>query len=258
MVFADSHTHLYLEAFQEDIDAVIRRALDNGVRYLFLPNIDKSSIGPMTELCNRYPEVCYPMMGLHPTSVGEDYAAQLQLVEENHRTGDYRAVGEIGIDLYWDKTFISEQEDAFRRQIRLGFEEGKPLVIHSRESFGEIFRIMDEEYKPGMKGIFHCFTGNYEQAEKITRDYGFLLGIGGVLTFKNSGLAQVIKDIPLEKVVLETDSPYLSPVPYRGKRNESAYLPVIAEHLARVKGCKVSEVAEQTTQNTLDIFGLNT
>lgn len=253
MILADSHTHLYLEEYSNDREEMMERALQAGVRYFFLPNIDVNSIGPMEEMVSRYPGKCFPMMGLHPTSVKEDWEGQLGVIEARLEVGGYAAVGEIGIDLYWDKTFREQQEEAFRRQIGLAKKHGLPIVIHSRNSFDEIFRIMDDVYEPGLTGVFHCFTGGRRHAAKIL-DWGFKLGIGGVLTFKNAGLDNVIAGIGLEHIVLETDSPYLSPVPFRGKRNESAYIRYVAERLAEIKGVSLEEVAEVTTANTLGIF----
>jgi TatD DNase family protein len=195
------------------------------------------------------------MMGLHPTSVKDDWEGQLEVVRKELHTGKYVAVGEIGIDLYWDKSFRVQQEEAFRQQIALAKELDLPIVIHSRNSFDEIFEVMDDVYEPGLRGVFHCFTGGKRHAKKIL-EWGFKLGIGGVVTFKNAGLDNVIAPIGLEHIVLETDSPYLSPVPFRGKRNESAYIMHIAERIAEIKGIPLEEVAEITTKNTLELFGV--
>jgi TatD DNase family protein len=253
MILTDSHAHLYLEQFDPDRHAVIRQAINQDVRYMILPNIDKDSIIPMMDLARDFPQNCFPMMGLHPTSVGMDYAGQLELVSEWLKKAKFYAIGEIGIDLYWDKTYFAEQQEAFRVQIRLALEYDLPVVIHSRNSFDEIFLLLKEVSQPGLKGVFHCFTGNMEQAEHIIK-MGFLLGIGGVLTYKNSGLAEVVEKIPLTHLLLETDAPFLAPVPHRGKRNESAYIIAIANKLAEIKGIKVEEVSDITTQNAMELF----
>jgi TatD DNase family protein len=256
MILADSHTHLYLEEFDEDRDEMIERALAKGVEYFFLPNIDKNSISPLRSLAGRYPQNIYPMMGLHPTSVKDDWEEQLEVIEGKLREGGFVAVGEIGIDLYRDKTYMKEQVEAFRHQVRLAKELDLPIVIHSRNSFDEIFEIMDDVYEPGLRGVFHCFTGGRRHVRKILGWEGFRLGIGGVLTFKNAGLDNVITKVGLEHLVLETDSPYLSPEPYRGKRNESANVYYVAERLAEIKNISIDEVAEVTTGNTLELFSV--
>lgn len=255
MIFTDTHTHLYLEQFDEDRDAAVRRAIDRSVRYMLLPNIDRSSTDRMLDLCERHPRHCFPMMGLHPTSVDKNYRKELDHVSSMLETKRFYAVGEVGIDLYWDSTHIREQKDAFRLQIKLAKEKGLPVVIHTRNAFDEIFHIVEEEYAPGLRGVFHCFTGNTSQAEKISQ-LGFLVGIGGVLTFKNSGLDRVVKNISLEHILLETDSPFLAPAPYRGKRNESSYIPLIADKLAEIKGVDVATIAQVTTENAMALFKL--
>lgn len=256
MHLIDSHCHLYLPEFQEDIHEVIARAKEKGIEKFFLPNIDSGTIDSMCKLANEYPGVCYPMIGLHPTSVKENHIDELKKIKEELVKGEYCAIGEIGIDLYWDKTFLSQQKEAFRFQIKLAKEVGLPVVIHSRESFNEIFNIIDEENDENLKGIFHCFTGSKDDAIRILNYGGFKLGIGGVVTFKNGGIDKFLSEIPLECVVLETDSPYLAPVPYRGKRNESSYLIEIAERLATIYNKEVNEIAEITTTNSLEIFGI--
>jgi TatD DNase family protein len=256
MILTDSHAHLYLEQFDPDRHEVIRQAIKQDIRYMILPNIDKDSIIPMMELVRDFPQNCFPMMGLHPTSVGKDYSIHLESVNEWLKKEKFYAIGEMGIDLYWDKTFFAEQQEAFRIQVRLALEYDLPVVIHSRNSFDEIFLLLDEVNKPGLRGVFHCFTGNQEQAGHIIK-MGFMLGIGGVLTYKNSGLAEVVEKIPLAHLLLETDAPFLAPAPNRGKRNESAYLVEVAKKLAEIKKMKVEEVAEITTRNAIELFKLN-
>jgi TatD DNase family protein len=255
MILTDSHAHLYLEQFGNDRHEVIQRAIHHDVRYMILPNIDKDSIKPMMDLVQDFPEHCFPMIGLHPTSVGKDYREHLDAVEEWLEKERFCAIGEMGIDLYWDKTFFAEQQEAFRFQVKLALEHDLPVVIHSRNSFDEIFELLKEVNHPDLKGVFHCFTGTREQAEHIL-NMGFLLGIGGVLTYKNSGLADAIKNIPLEKLLLETDAPFLAPVPHRGKRNESAFVAEVAKKLAEIKKVSLEEVAEVTTKNALEVFRL--
>jgi TatD DNase family protein len=256
MILTDSHAHLYLEQFDADRHEVIQQAIEQNVRYMILPNIDKGSIIPMMQLVKDFPQHCFPMMGLHPTSVGKDYADHLASVRDWLKKDKFYAVGEMGIDLYWDRTFFKEQQEAFRIQVGLALEYDLPVVIHSRNSFDEIFQLLDEVRRPGLKGVFHCFTGNPEQAEHIIA-MGFMLGIGGVLTYKNSGLAEVIENIPLEHILLETDAPFLAPVPHRGKRNESANIVGIAKKLAEIKGIRIEDVANITTKNAIDLFKLD-
>lgn len=253
----DTHTHLYSEQFAEDREAMIQRAIEAGVEKFFLPNIDAASVQGMKELAVKYPLRCYPMMGLHPCSVNEKVEEELALVKKELDEAHYHAVGEIGIDLYWDKSFQAQQEMAFRQQIAWAKEKNLPIVIHCREAFDEILSILDEVNDDRLSGIFHCFTGTIEQAKHILNYGDFKLGIGGVVTFKNSGLDQVVAQLQLEDLVLETDAPYLAPAPYRGKRNESAYLVKVAEKLADIYQISLTEVAEVTTKNALQIFQLN-
>jgi TatD DNase family protein len=255
MILTDTHTHLYSEQFNDDIDAVIANSIDRGVTRLFLPNIDINSIDGMMELSNKYPNNCFPMMGLHPTSVKDNYKEELALVEDWLNKHQFCAVGEIGIDLYWDKTHLQEQQDAFRFQIELAKKHHLPFIIHCRDSFDEIFEILDEMNDEKMRGIFHCFTGNIEQANHIISYGDFKIGIGGVVTFKNSGLDKVVEQIDLAHLVLETDSPYLAPTPYRGKRNESVYIYNIAEKVADIYTLTIEEVAKATTKSSKEIFG---
>ena len=253
MIFTDTHTHLYLNAFDDDRANVVKNAIEQGVKYMLLPNIDSSSIDPMFELCKAFPENCFPMMGLHPTSVKENYKEELEIISGWFEKQNFIAVGEIGIDLYWDQSFQKQQEEAFRFQIDLALKNEIPIVIHSRDSFDEIFSVLEDYRGSGLKGVFHCFTGSLEQANKAI-DLGFYLGIGGVLTFKNSGLDKVIAEIDLKHILLETDSPFLAPTPFRGKRNESAYINLVANRLSQIKNIDREEIAKITTQNAIDLF----
>ncbi|HEX7412650.1 MAG TPA: TatD family hydrolase [Bacteroidia bacterium] len=253
-MFVDTHTHLYLKEFTADIDEVIKKAINVGVEKFFLPNIDSSFIDGINALCEKFPQYCFPMMGLHPCSVKENYLEELTIAYNLLKTKKYIAIGEIGIDLYWDKTFYTQQVDALIKQINWALEFDLPIVIHCRNSFDDIYEILSR-FKTLPKGIFHCFSGNEEQANKIINATNFKLGIGGVLTFKNSGLDKAIANIDLKHLVLETDAPYLAPMPYRGKRNEPCYIPLIAAKLAEIKKCSVSDVANITTANATEVFG---
>ncbi len=259
MFLTDTHTHLYSNEFDSDRDQMISNAIEKGVTKFFLPNIDSGSIKGMHELEARYPGNCFAMMGLHPCSVNESIDVELAFVKANLFARNYCAVGEIGMDLYWDKTFLEQQKRAFRMQIDWAIQLKLPISIHCRDAFGEIYEIMREYCTPNtsnaLKGIFHCFSGNLKQAQEII-ELGFYLGIGGVVTFKNSGLDKVVKEIDLDKIVLETDSPYLAPAPFRGKRNESAYLVLIAQKIAEIKNCPIEEVAAITSNNAQLVFGV--
>ena len=254
-MYTDSHTHLYLDAFKDDREQMIRRAIEAGVTRMFLPNIDSSTTGPMFKLADQFPSNCFPMMALHPTSVKEDYRDQLAVMGQHLEDVRIIAIGEAGIDLYWDTTFIKEQEEVFRTQINWAKERNLPLVIHARDSFQEIFRILDDEGGDGLKGVFHSFTGTLEDLKKAL-SYNFMIGINGIVTFKNSNLGEVVREIPLEQLLLETDSPFLSPVPYRGKRNESSYLVEIAAKVAEIYNLTKEEIGQVTTQNALQLFQL--
>ena len=256
MILTDTHTHLYSEQFKDDIDEVVQKAIKLGISRFFLPNIDSDYTAALLALAKKYPDNMFPLMGLHPCSVKADYQQELEQVEKMLSEHQIVAIGEIGIDLYWDKTFFKEQQAAFRHQIRLAKANNMPFVIHCRDAFDEIFEILDEENDENMRGIFHCFTGNLEQAQKIINYGGFKLGIGGVVTFKNAGLDKVVEQISLEHLVLETDAPYLAPVPYRGKRNESAYIIEIATKVASLKQVSIKEVAKITTANSKTVFGV--
>jgi len=230
------------------------RCLDNHVTRLFLPNVDSESLGLVAGLTNEYPDHCFPMTGLHPCNVKENYLEELEYLRTNGLSSVV-AIGEIGIDLYWDKSTLAIQQDAFRRQIKWAKELDLPIVIHCREAFDEVYAILMEEKDEKLRGIFHCFSGTIEQARRII-ELNFYLGIGGVLTYKNSGLDKVIEQVELDYIVLETDSPYLAPVPFRGKTNESSYLPYIAAKVAAIKNLRIEEVAEVTTENSKRIFGI--
>jgi TatD DNase family protein len=255
MKLIDTHTHIYLPEFDSDRDEVIDRALESDVIKLLLPNIDISSVGPMLSMETRYPGICLAMAGLHPTSVREDYLEQLDTLEDLWSKNKFIAIGEIGIDLYWDKTFIKEQMYSLRRQITFAIARRLPVVIHSRQSFPEVFTILEEFEGKGLKGVLHAFTGSVRDAERAIR-MGFMLGIGGILTFKNSGLDKVVKSAGPENLILETDSPYLAPVPYRGKRNESSYIRIINNKLAEIMGMDKEEVAAITYSNSVRLFNL--
>ena len=254
MELTDTHTHLYLEDFATDIDILLGDAIRKDVKRFFLPNIDSSSVAALTQLAEKYSENCFPMMGLHPCSVKENWKTELDLVEKLLAGKNYTAVGEIGMDLYWDKTFVKEQEEVFKKQIEWSNHYGLPVSIHSRESFEEIYSILLTVKKQLPCGVFHCFTGNVDQARRAI-EMGFFLGIGGVVTFKNSGLDKVLEEINTEHLVLETDAPYLAPVPFRGKRNLPEYILKVAEKIALIKGITVEEVARITTENSKKIFG---
>ena len=253
-MFFDTHAHLYSEQFKEDQDAMIQRAISAGVERFYLPNIDLESIDGMLDLEKKYPEACFPMMGLHPCSVEANWEEVLTKMKTLIDERKFVAIGEIGIDLYWDKTYEEEQKKAFRLQINWAKELGLPIVIHARDSFEQIFEIIDEENDERLRGIFHCFTGGQTEIEKILSYKGFSFGIGGVVTYKKSTLPEVLTLIPLNKLVLETDSPYLPPTPHRGKRNESAFLVHSAEKVAEIYGITLLELGKITSQNTLNLF----
>jgi TatD DNase family protein len=251
MYFIDTHTHIYLSEFDDDRAQMMERASAAGVNAFFLPAIDSSTHEAMLRTGDS--DNCYCMMGLHPCSVNQDFEKELRVTEDYFEKRKFIAVGEIGLDFYWDKTFVKEQYKAFHRQIKFALKKELPIVIHSRNATDECIEVV-EQY-PGLKGVFHCFSGNYEQAAKVIRA-GMLVGIGGVLTFKNAGLDKVMERMGLEAVILETDAPYLAPQPYRGKRNEPAYIPLIAQKLAEINQCSIDEVAKITTQNARNLFGL--
>ncbi len=254
MILTDTHTHIYLAELREQIPAMMQRAAEQRVGRFFLPNIDLESIADVFSLTELYPDSCFPMMGLHPCSVKEDYVQVLRNIKEHAYDSRVVAIGEIGIDLYWDKSTFEIQKIAFKEQIQWAKELNLPIVIHSRDSFHHIVEILKEEKDEKLRGVFHCFTGSKEQAEQAIA-LGFYLGIGGVLTYKNAGLPTVMQDIGLEHLVLETDSPYLTPVPHRGKPNESSYLMYVAKKLSEIKQVSLEELAEITTSNSMKLFG---
>jgi TatD DNase family protein len=253
MNLIDSHTHLYQPVFDNDREAMLQRAQEAGVKKFFLPGIDSEVIERMLKMEKDYPGVCVAMMGLHPCSVKENWKEEIELVSDWLGKKDFPAVGEIGLDFYWDKTFTDQQYEAFRLQIELALVYKLPIVIHTRNAMQETINVVKEYKGRGLKGIFHCFTGSYESATQIL-DAGFLLGIGGVVTYKNAGLAETLSRISLQHLVLETDAPYLSPVPYRGKRNESSYLGYIVEKLSTIYGLTGEEIGETTSANALTLF----
>lgn len=250
----DTHSHIYTEDFFHDLDDVIQNAYNNNIKKIVLPNINSGSVKRMLDLADSYPHLCYPLMGLHPTSVSSDYREELQAVEYWLEKRTFYGIGEIGIDLYWDRTFVEEQTDAFRYQLKLAKSKQLPVVIHLRDSFREVCDVVAEEQDGSLKGVFHCFSGDEQEAREII-DLGFFIGIGGVVTFKNSSLADVLQKIELKHILLETDAPYLSPVPKRGKRNESAYLIYIAQKLSEIYETPVEQIAEITSANARSLFG---
>lgn len=256
-MLVDSHSHLFLEEFSDDLPLVIARARVAGVSHIFMPNIDSTTIGPLLSVCNTYKGYCFPMIGLHPTSVNADYEKELAVVESYLRqTHDFVAIGEIGLDLYWDKTYLKEQLMAFEQQVEWALNYNLPIVIHSREAFEYIYKVLAPYKKTPLTGVFHSFTGTAGEAARLMEFEGFKIGINGVVTFKKSSLPEALKEIPLERIVLETDSPYLTPVPNRGKRNESAYLKDILLKVAEIYGQPVEKVAELTSENALNLFGM--
>ena len=257
MEFIDTHSHLYNEQFNNDRSEVIVNAIALGVETILLPNISSKYTNKMLALCNEFPKNCYPMMGLHPCDVTEEnYEKEITHVKEEIKKEKYIAIGEIGLDLYWDQSTLEIQKKAFSCQIELAKQYQLPIAIHVRESFQEAIKIIEDLNDKNLKGVFHCFTGNKEDAKRIIKLDGFYLGIGGVLTFKNSGLKETIKEIDLQYLILETDSPYLAPTPHRGKRNESKYILTIAEKLAETHNVSIETVAEITTANAKKLFQL--
>ncbi len=253
MQFIDTHAHLYADEFTTDIEYIVNKAIESKVNRMLLPDIDSHTRESMLKLHQKYPENCPVMIGLHPTSVKEDYKSELEKIDEIIDKYNFCGIGETGIDLYWDKTFYAQQLESFTYQIELALKYNLPIVIHSRKSINEIFSVLKPYKNKGLKGVFHCFPGSIEEAKQVI-DMGFFLGIGGVVTYKNSGMAEVVKQVEMKHILLETDAPYLTPVPYRGKRNESSYIAVIAEFIASLKGITVEEVAETTTAHAKQLF----
>lgn len=255
MRLVDSHSHLFLEDFDKDLPQVIERARLAGVSHIFMPNIDSSTIEPLLRVCEEYPGYCFPMIGLHPTSVNDDYEAELSVVKQQLLSNEhYVAVGEIGMDLYWDKTYEKQQRIALEAQLSLALEHDLPVVIHCREAFEEIFQVLEPYKNTHLRGIWHCFTGTKEEARRALSFSNFLLGINGVVTFKKSALPEVLRDIPLDRMVVETDAPYLAPVPHRGQRNEAAFVKDTLLKLADVLQEQPEYVAEITSKNALRMF----
>ena len=256
MNLVDTHTHLYSKEFDLDRNQLIENAINSGISNFFMPNIDSDSIPLMFQVEKQYPNNCFAMMGLHPCSVDENYQKELITIKHWLTKRKFVAIGEIGIDLYWDKTFLTQQQDAFRTQIQLAQHYNLPYVIHARNSFDEVMEIVEEFKENSPKAIFHCFSGSVEEARRVIASGDFKLGIGGVVTFKNSGLDKVVEAIDLKHLVLETDAPYLAPTPHRGKRNEPLYLHSIANKIAEIKNISIEEVAKVTSQNAKEIFGV--
>lgn len=254
MKLIDTHAHYYANDFKDDLLEGIQRSNENNISTILLPNIDLESIEPMFRLCENFPETFHPMLGLHPGYVKEDYENQLKVIHEYLLKNEVIAIGEIGMDLYWDKTFIDQQKKAFEIQIDWALAFNLPIVIHARDSFEEIFEILDRKNCDALTGVFHCFTGTESEVEKIQSYGNFYFGIGGVVTYKNSHLPNVLESIPLDQILLETDSPYLPPVPFRGKRNEPSYMLHVAEKLAGIYQIGLDEIARQTTENTVRLF----
>jgi TatD DNase family protein len=250
----DTHTHLYLEQFRDDIDDVISRAKAVGVEKFYLPSINSKYNKNMHDLEKKYPDNVFCMIGLHPCYVDDNFDLEIDFVKKQIEKHDYKAIGEIGIDLFHEKKYFEQQVIAFEEQIKLAIDYDLPIVIHSRDSFDEIFQVLEKFKCEKLRGIFHCFTGNIDQAHRII-DLNFHLGIGGVLTFKNGKISEFLNEIPINKIVLETDSPYLAPSPHRGSRNESSYLKIIADKLAKVYNLEIDEISNITQQNSIEIFG---
>jgi TatD DNase family protein len=255
MNFIDTHTHLFASEFNNDIDIVVQNAIDNGVSKMLLPNIDSTTTNNMLHLCNKYPQNCFPMIGLHPCSVKKDnIEKEILHVEEMLTKNNFIAIGEIGLDLYWDKSTLSYQKVAFESQIKLAKKYQLPIVIHVRDSFNEAIEIVEKLNNENLSGVFHCFTGNIQEAERIINLENFYLGIGGVVTFKNGGINNIINQISLDNIILETDSPYLTPTPFRGKRNESKFLVNIAQKMSEIYEIDINEIANKTSSNAKNLF----
>jgi len=255
MNFIDTHTHLFASEFNDDIDIVVQNAIENGVSKMLLPNIDSTTTNNMLQLCNKYPQHCFPMIGLHPCSVKKDnIEKEILHVEEMLNKNSFIAIGEIGLDLYWDTSNLSYQKVAFESQIKLAKKYQLPIVIHVRDSFNEAIEIVEKLNNENLSGVFHCFTGNIQEAERIINLENFYLGIGGVVTFKNGGINKIINQISLDNIILETDSPYLAPTPFRGKRNESKFLVKIAQKMSEIYEIDINEIAKKTSSNAINLF----
>ncbi len=252
-ILIDTHSHIYSEDYRGEIEEAIARAKQAGVSKIITPNIDSSSIKPMLDVADNYPDICFPLIGIHPTSVKEDFEQELEVFNYWLNKREFFGIGEIGIDLFWDKTFVEEQEYVFRQQLKKAAELKMPVVIHVRDSFEVVMKNLKLEYVQGMKGIFHCFSGDYDQAKEVL-EMGFKIGVGGTVTFKNSGVDALIANLKPEDLVLETDSPYLAPVPYRGKRNESGYLPLILQKISEVYSMSSKEIELITDYSAFQIF----
>jgi TatD DNase family protein len=253
MNFIDTHVHLYSKEYRNDLEQVLQNAQAQGVYKMFMPNVDSSSLGPMNEIAERHSTTCFPMIGLHPTHVKENVESELAMLKKALDAGTYIGVGEIGLDLYWEKTYWEQQQQAFLTQTHWAIEKNMPIAVHSRSATQEAIALLKPLVSPKLTGVFHCFVGTEEEAKTLL-DMNFYLGIGGVSTFKNGGLDNVLPSVPLDRIVLETDAPYLAPVPFRGKRNESGYIPYIAKRVAEIYGISVEEVAKATTKNALTLF----
>lgn len=258
MKLVDSHAHLFLEDFADDVSEVIQRAKQTGVSHIFMPNIDSTTIEPMLKTCNQFPGYCFPMIGLHPTSVKEDYLQELAVVKQqlDENRACYVAIGEIGLDLYWDKTYMNEQLIAFEQQVEWALQYNLPIVVHTREAFEYIYKVLKPYQHTMLKGVFHSFTGSVEDVEYLLEFSNFYIGINGVVTFKKSTLPDVLKIVPLDRLLVETDAPYLTPVPNRGKRNESAFVKDTLNKIAEVYDLSPQKVAEMTSGNALKLFGM--
>ncbi len=252
----DTHAHLFLEEFDNDRHYIVKSAQSIGVKAFVMPNVDSKTIDALLTLSDQFPNVCFPCIGVHPTSIDENFISEIELVERALEIREYTAIGEIGIDLHWDKTFLQEQIIAFDLQIKMALKYDLPIVVHTRQSFDEAFNVVSKYKEKGLKGVFHCFSGNAEQAKRLV-DYGFKLGIGGVVTFKNSGLAETLKSVTLNDIVLETDAPYLAPSPFRGQRNEPAYIVQVVEKLSEIYEVDKNYVVNKTSKNAIDLFKLN-
>ncbi len=251
----DTHTHIYLEEFDNDRDETVRRAQEAGVSHVILPNVDLTTVEAMHSTCKRYPGFGRMAMGLHPTSVEADYREQLDRTYTLLQSGDYCAIGEIGLDLYWDKTYIKEQKEVFATQIGWAVERDLPVIIHCRDAFAEILDLLKSGAIPAFRGVFHSFTGTADEVRQLRQTGDYYFGINGIVTFKNARLEEMVKEVGLDRILLETDAPYLAPVPHRGKRNEPSYLPRMAERIATILGISPTDVESATTDNAIHLFG---